>query len=266
MRFCCKILERYTSEIGLFQAAQGPGVVPCYNVFMGDRKVHVIMQLVTGGNLLSRVVQQGSLEEATVRKMAWTIFQGLAGLESNGIVHNNLDPSNILLDGQDVPFICDFGSATNSLEPQISQGPRKRPYTAPEVIRGHSPTAASDVYSAASVLYFCLFGSGPDSTLSFEGLPLSRRCKQFLTSCLHPDSEIRPTATEACNHPWFTEHENRVSPPSQPSQRKRLGVGRFLKGHHRNSGLGNAGISSTGKGEGETFYSNKPKISNLHQE
>ena len=243
---CCKILESYTSEVDLLQAAQGPGIVDCHTVFLEDSKIYLVMELVTGGNLLSRLVQAGNnntLDQVTVKALAQNLFQGLQALHATGILHNDLNPGNVLLDATtDVPCICDFGSASNILHPAAAHTRRVGSYTAPEVVKGQAPTEASDVYSVGAILYYCLFGRPPptqqqqqqEALFDNGTVTLSRRCKQLLLLCLHPDASIRPTATEACEHAWLYE-QRQPSPPVDSSMSvapRKFRVGRLF--HRRN--------------------------------
>ena len=72
-----------------------------------------LMQRLNPGSLGKRAFANscsGNLDQGWCQKISEGIRAGLNNLHSLGLVHNDLNPSNILLDDQDIPRIVDFGS------------------------------------------------------------------------------------------------------------------------------------------------------------
>nr|XP_018265165.1 CAMK protein kinase [Kwoniella dejecticola CBS 10117]OBR87323.1 CAMK protein kinase [Kwoniella dejecticola CBS 10117] len=76
------------------QNRQGQGEVKGDPV---DGKIHIVMELVTGGDLWSYLERYGHLREDEVRWIGWQIIDGLKHLHRRGIVHRDIKPENILL-------------------------------------------------------------------------------------------------------------------------------------------------------------------------
>jgi serine/threonine protein kinase len=225
-------------EITLLQNAQGDmGIVQVLDVIDESEKVYLIMELMTGGNLLSKVVQQEGLCESTVKLIAKSLLLGVRHLHEQEICHNGLEPSNILLDATDGAKIGDFGHA--SRVGSMAGSPGTAAYMAPEVLQGAAPNAASDMWSIGVLLYFCLFGQTPfvdqssaassrtnvsrihKADYSFpttEWNHVPRYAKQLISCLIHMDPTVRLTAEEALEHPWFADP---VVVPVQYRQRPR---------------------------------------------
>jgi serine/threonine protein kinase len=228
-------------EIDFLQNAQGnTGIVQVLDVIDEPKKVYLIMERMTGGNLLSKVVQQEGLCESNVKLIAKSLLLGVRHLHELKICHNGLEPSNILLDATDVAKIGDFGHASRM--GHMAESPGTTAYMAPEVLQGVAPTAASDLYSIGVLLYFCLFGQTPfvdqsaassranvsrihKADYSFprtEWKHVPRYAKQLISSLIHMDPTVRLTADEALEHPWFADAV--VDPVHYPRRPRRIGT------------------------------------------
>jgi eukaryotic-like serine/threonine-protein kinase len=145
-------------------AVSHPNVATVYDVGEDHGRVYVAMELVRGETLrerLSRVVSPG---EAVA--IALGIARGISRAHAAGIVHRDVKPENVILDGE-TPKVLDFGLAANvasstldTLEP-ISGTPS---YMSPEQVRGADVGPRSDVFALGIVLYEMLAGRRP-----FEG-------------------------------------------------------------------------------------------------
>lgn len=226
LRFCVKTISAQDSavwhEIHLLEAVQGHSkIVQLVDVMESGDKAHVVMELLTGGNVLSRVAQAGSMSEDVVCGMARDLLQALQYLHTeHSILHNDVQPGNVLMDCSGVVKLVDFGSATDMMQQSKSRPHRiNMAYSAPEVLLGAAPTYSSDLWSCGAVVYYCLFGRPPFNDAS-TGRPVlskiqrgeysfppevsvSRKAKQFISSLLHLDPAVRLTAAEALDHSWL---------------------------------------------------------------
>lgn len=75
------------------------------------------------------------------------IAAGIKHMHSNGIVRNDLKPSNILLDSDFTPKICDFGSCSIEGEPEISSQGLTPRWAYPEASEEFVPHKSYDIYS-----------------------------------------------------------------------------------------------------------------------
>lgn len=204
-------------EVRRLRQAQSKYTVQLVQVIEEDDKVYMVMELLPGGNLLSRVIQKKSLSEAAVKRIAFQLIQAALHLHQDMFIcHNNIEPANILfVDDKDKHpnrvKLADFGAATTCTSAAFTKSGCPPPYRAPE----HQATAAADMWSIGVVLYFCLLGEAEkdqDTLLNrlhkadpkcSETRKLSRFAKQFLCSLIHIDPDVRMTAQEALSHPWL---------------------------------------------------------------
>lgn len=219
LRRCVKIIdfdiltppeiEACRREILLLRKVQGnEGVIKLSDVYV-NRKTFVVMELATGGNLLSRVIQQEALDEETVRRITVTLLKAIQHLQKFNLCHNDLQPSNLVLNGNDDVALIDFGRACAAGE-ELHQGALYTSYSSPEIIQLNACTAVSDIWSLGAVVYFCFYGQAPTpyskrrAELTFPyNENVSRQAKQFMIACLHHDPTVRLTAEEALAHPWL---------------------------------------------------------------
>lgn len=97
-----------------------------------------------------------------IRKLA----SCMAFLHSHNIIHQNLKPSNILLDDKLNPFICDYGFLKNTDNQKNGPGfSGTSIYTPPEIWKGENYTKSSDVYAFSMIIYEIITGMKP-----FQGL------------------------------------------------------------------------------------------------
>ncbi|CAB9515101.1 MAP kinase-activated protein kinase 2 (Fragment) [Seminavis robusta] len=192
---------------------------PCHA--QEETKLYVVMELATGGNLLSKVVQDGPLDEQVAKQMTRSILQACQFLHSRHLVHADIQPENILVRGGDA-LLADFGS-TVDLAMHDPFGSRTfSKYSSPEVLHAAEPySEPADMWSVGCLVYYMLTGASPFddpsskrktmtkisraeySFPSFHFGHVSRAAKQFIANLIAVDQSVRMTAAEALDHPWL---------------------------------------------------------------
>jgi eukaryotic-like serine/threonine-protein kinase len=150
------------------RAIRHPNLCPIFDIFNFDHERRLLkaiaMKYVPGETLASRL-SRGPLDSREMMPVALGIASGIDALHTEGIVHCDLKPENVLLaendKGRPTPVIVDFGSAVRiSGEPEksVSGSPQ---YMAPEQFRHHPPSTASDIFAFGLILYEMISGSRP---------------------------------------------------------------------------------------------------------
>jgi hypothetical protein len=157
---------RFEREARALAAVHHPGVVAVYDYGESDGELYLVMQLVEGGSLEHRLSGHRRLSPSRTVELATGIASALDALHARGLVHRDVKPSNILLDGPDQqPVLCDFGLAkpTAVTDGLTSTGETVGTvhYMAPEQLMGDRATRASDVYALGCVIFHCLTGRPP---------------------------------------------------------------------------------------------------------
>jgi tRNA A-37 threonylcarbamoyl transferase component Bud32 len=139
-----------------------PNIVGVFDVGEVDGLPFIVMEYVAGSSLKQRIERTGALPLADAVRLTDGIATGLSFAHSRGIIHADLKPSNILLDQNDLPKICDFGIARTPAEDSDSpQLFATALYVAPERVEGRPASVGSDVYGLGLVVYEMLVGKPP---------------------------------------------------------------------------------------------------------
>src|SRR3954463_8492589 len=154
--------ERFARETELLMSLEHPNVVPIYDAGDVDGRLYLAMRLVDGTDLGSLLRAEGALEPARAVAICAQIASALDAAHALGLVHRDVKPSNVLLDGSEHVYLADFG-LTRSLGNPIGEASEERSigtpaYLAPEQLEGQAVDGRADVYSLGCVLYECLTG------------------------------------------------------------------------------------------------------------
>jgi serine/threonine-protein kinase len=134
--------------------------------------------------------------------------EGIDALHASGLVHRDIKPGNILLDGE-TAYVTDFGLAKDSQASNLTrpgQALGSLDYMAPEQIRGEDVSAATDIYALGCMIHECLTGTPP-----FGGRPSMRVLFAHLQED-PPDlseAKIAPAVAKAINRAMEKEAEDR---------------------------------------------------------
>jgi len=104
--------ERFRREAEAVAGVRHPHVIPIYAVGDAEGLAYFIMPLVEGGSLAEQLARQPRIETAEARRILGEAARGLAAAHRAGIIHRDIKPDNILLDGPERRVVLtDFGIA-----------------------------------------------------------------------------------------------------------------------------------------------------------
>ena len=154
--------ERFERESELVMSLEHPNVVPIYDAGDADGHVYLAMRLVDGTDLGSLLRAEGALAPARAVAICAQVATALDAAHARGLVHRDVKPSNVLLDGTEHVYLADFG-LTRSLDDEGAIAGDERSigtpaYLAPEQLEGRPADGRADVYSLGCVLFECLTG------------------------------------------------------------------------------------------------------------
>jgi serine/threonine-protein kinase len=130
----------------------------------GSPCVFLVMELVEGAGLGDVLAGTGPLAPAVALDVLAQAASTLRAAHGRGLVHGNVKPANLLLRGDGVLKVTDFGvaravAALSLADAQVEL--TSTPYRSPEQVAGQPATVASDIYSLGIVAYQCLAGTLP---------------------------------------------------------------------------------------------------------
>jgi len=161
------VIERFRAEVEAVASLDHPHILPIYETGESDGRPFYSMKFADRGSLREHVKDYSGRPREAARLIA-TLARAVHHAHQRGILHRDLKPGNILLDGMaGVPYVTDFGIAKwlgrdnrLTLAPTALGTPH---YIAPEQAAGVSAelTTAADVYSLGAILYELLAGRPP---------------------------------------------------------------------------------------------------------
>src|SRR5215210_1535189 len=111
LAFRSEIRTRFLREAETAAQLSHPNIVPIYSVDERDGLVYFVMAMIEGDNLAKRMHDVGPMDVDEVRRIIRDVADALAYAHARGVVHRDIKPDNILLDGQGRPLVTDFGIA-----------------------------------------------------------------------------------------------------------------------------------------------------------
>src|SRR4051794_18432118 len=158
-------VERFRREARAAAQLSHPNIVTVIDRGEADGRQFIVFEYIDGDNLKSLVDVGGQLPIEQAVALAHQIARALAFAHEHGLVHRDVKPQNVLLNGDGRAKVTDFGIA-RSLD--VKHGMTQTgtvlgtsDYIAPEQAQGQTVSAQTDVYSLGVVLYELLTGEVP---------------------------------------------------------------------------------------------------------
>ncbi|MBL8879711.1 MAG: serine/threonine protein kinase [Phycisphaerales bacterium] len=152
-------------EVRVARQVAHPNVCRVYDIGNVDGLPFISMEYIDGEHLGSLLKRIGRLPEDKAAEIAAQLCLGLSAIHEQGLIHRDLKPTNVMIDGRGKVRITDFGLAGVAVDLATSRERAGTPaYMAPEQIAGRGVSVRSDVYSLGLVLYELFTGKR-----AFEG-------------------------------------------------------------------------------------------------
>jgi serine/threonine protein kinase/tetratricopeptide (TPR) repeat protein len=204
------IEDRFEREVLLARRVVHPNLCPIYDIFRAEHEgvplLFLTMKLISGETLEDRIERVGKISAGEARTIVEQMAAALAAAHKAGILHRDVKTSNVMLEqGADglVAYVMDFGLARSyqgeSTALTLEGVAGTLGYLAPELLRGASPSTASDVYAFGVVVFEMLTGRMPGLALDSAGKGRRETLKElvpadwrrFVEGCLEATVEKR---------------------------------------------------------------------------
>jgi serine/threonine protein kinase len=156
-------VRRALREARAAAALRHPGIVTVHDVVTDDGRPWIVMELIEGRSLAELLRDDGPVAEHRAARIGIQVLSALDAAHQRGILHRDVKPGNIMLDG-DRAVLTDFsiaaidGATALTGTDQLIGSPE---YIAPERIDGHEATNAADLWGLGVTLYSSLVGHSP---------------------------------------------------------------------------------------------------------
>jgi eukaryotic-like serine/threonine-protein kinase len=186
--------ERFLREIETTANLRHPHILPLYDSGEADGFLYYVMPYVEGESLRDRLDREKQLPIGEALAIAREVADALGYAHARGVVHRDVKPENILLEGGHA-VVADFGiahavsaaGADRLTQTGVSVGTPL--YMSPEQAAGdRALDGRSDLYSLGCVLYEMLGGQPP-----FTGPTAEVITRQHLITEAAPVTNLRPT-------------------------------------------------------------------------
>jgi formylglycine-generating enzyme required for sulfatase activity len=158
-------VERFLREGEALARVEHPNVVRVHTLGEEGGQLYLVMDLVPGESLQARL-ERGPLSPAQAAELVRKLALAVQAAHDEQVIHRDLKPGNVILDGRGEPCLLDFGlskpldTASLSQTGQLLGSPE---YWAPEQVSGDPDRigTATDVYGLGGLLHACLTGEPP---------------------------------------------------------------------------------------------------------
>ncbi|WP_131763179.1 serine/threonine-protein kinase, partial [Actinomadura fibrosa] len=146
------------AEAQMLGRLTSPYVARLYQFVESEHGAAIVMEAVNGASLKAVLGEHGALAPEAALLVLKGSLLGLAAAHAVGVVHRDYKPANVVVQGDGLSKLVDFGVAVLAGQGSFAGTPA---YMAPEQWRGEPATPATDVYAATCVFVECVTGSRP---------------------------------------------------------------------------------------------------------
>ncbi|KAK6466700.1 calcium/calmodulin-dependent protein kinase type 1 [Huso huso] len=212
------------NEIAVLHKIKHDNIVSLEEIYETPSELYLVMTLVTGGELLDRILVRGTYTEKDASSVVGQVLDAVLYLHNMGIVHRDLKPENLLYDTafEDSKIvISDFGLSKMEDQGLLSTACGTPAYVAPELLEQKTYGKAVDCWAVGVIAYILLCGYPPfydendmelykqivKAEYEFDSPywdDISESAKDFISHLLQKDPEKRYTSEQALQHPWIS--------------------------------------------------------------
>ena len=174
--------KRFQREVRAVARLNHPHIVQVYDFGNEGDLAYIVMEYIDGKELKDYLDAKESFDLPTIFRLMGELLEALEVAHQAGVIHRDVKPANVMLDGKRRAKLTDFGvaritegDAASADMTRAGQMIGTPSYMSPEQIQGQAIDRRTDIFSAGVLFYQLLTGRKP-----FEGagFPLAKKIVQ----------------------------------------------------------------------------------------
>src|ERR1700689_563282 len=158
------ILHRFKQELILARQVTHKNVIRIFDLGQADGIKFITMEYIEGEDLQGLLRRKKKLEPAEAATIMAQVCRALEAAHSEGVIHRDLKPQNIMLDKTGRVYVMDFGIARSLVTKGMTQTGAligTPDYMSPEQAKGLTLDVRSDLFTVGIIFYEVLSGQSP---------------------------------------------------------------------------------------------------------
>ncbi|MEO8144423.1 MAG: serine/threonine-protein kinase [Betaproteobacteria bacterium] len=186
------ISVRFEREVRAVARLNHRNIVQVYDFGTEGDLAYIVMELIQGKELKDSFDANERFDLKTIFRIMGELLDALDFAHEAGIVHRDIKPGNVMIDGAGHAKLTDFGVARVADETSAAEATRAGAmvgtpsYMSPEQIQGQKVDRRTDIFSAGIIFYQFLTGQKP-----FEGTQFALQQKIVMEDPVWPSAIVQ---------------------------------------------------------------------------
>ena len=192
-----EMVRRFKQELILARQITHKNVIRIFDLGQSEGIKFITMDFVEGHDLRALLKEKGKFPPREAVRIMLQICRALEAAHGEHVIHRDLKPQNIMLDGKGRVYVMDFGIARSVHVPGMTQTGAligTPEYMSPEQARGENLDQRSDIFSLGVILYEILTGKKPYPS----DVPIATLWKR-MQEPVNPPVKLEPSLPLALN-------------------------------------------------------------------
>lgn len=204
-------IARFQREARACASLRHPNIVEIYDIDEYKGKPYIVMEYVESKSLKDLLITRGSFSTLEACDIIYQLADALMHAHEHGVIHRDIKPQNVMMQYDGGVKLLDFGIATISDAPNITQKDMvvgSVHYMAPEMLKGKGASPRSDIYALGITFFELLTGKQPFTDSSPVNIAM-KQIEEPLPSVRKLNSDVSPKIEKIINKACAKNPDNR---------------------------------------------------------